>query len=179
MEREEFKILVKALKATYSDPKFIADIDAFDVWYVMLKDIPYEVCQMAIQKYILTRPYNPTIADIRELATEIMTPETPNEGAAWSLVFKAISNSSYHAEEEFNKLPKECQKAVGSPRMLREWAMMEIDQVNSVIQSNFMRSYRVECKRSKELEALPEAMREQVKALSEKMSAKLLESSDL
>ena len=48
MDREQFSILVKAMKAVYSDPKFIADKDAFDVWYELLKDLPYMVCQTAI-----------------------------------------------------------------------------------------------------------------------------------
>ena len=30
MEREEFKILVKAMKAVYAQPTFIPDKDAFD-----------------------------------------------------------------------------------------------------------------------------------------------------
>ena len=42
MEREEFKILVKAMKAVYAQPTFIPDKDAFDVWYGLLQDLPYE-----------------------------------------------------------------------------------------------------------------------------------------
>ena len=39
MEREEFKILVKAMKAVYAQPTFIPDKDAFDVWYGLLQDV--------------------------------------------------------------------------------------------------------------------------------------------
>ena len=38
MQRDEFKILVKAMKAVYSDPKFIPDADAFSVWFEFFKD---------------------------------------------------------------------------------------------------------------------------------------------
>lgn len=175
MDKNEFKTLVKAMKAVYTDPKFIPDNYAFSVWYELLKDIPYDVCNVAIQKYIMTKTFNPTIADIRQLATEIITPERLSEGAAWNLVFKAISNSSYHAEEEFAKLPVDCQKAVGSPAMLREWALMEISEVNTVIQSNFMRSYRVESKRTQEHDALPASTRQKVEQLANRMSVKALE----
>lgn len=51
MEREEFKILVKAMKAVYAQPTFIPDKDAFDVWYGLLQDLPYEQANLAIQKY--------------------------------------------------------------------------------------------------------------------------------
>ena len=38
MRKEEFKILVKAMKAVYADPKFIPDQYAYDVWFAMLED---------------------------------------------------------------------------------------------------------------------------------------------
>ena len=174
MTRDEFKILVKAMKAVYSDPKFIADSYAFDIWYSLLKDIPYEVCNVAVQKYMTTKTYMPTIADIRQLATETVTPERMSEGAAWNLVCKAMSNSAYHAEEEFEKLPVACQKAIGSPSVLREWAFMDSSQVNTVIQSNFMRSYKVEDKRIQEVNALPENTKKMIKELADQKSIKAL-----
>ena len=169
MERNEFSVLVKAMKAVYSDPKFIADKDAFDVWYELLKDIPYGVCQASIQKYMSTNRFPPTIADIRQGSVELVTPDAMNEGEAWSLVYKAICNANYHAQEEFDKLPKECQKAVGNPAILREWSMMDTGEVNSVIQSNFMRSYKVEVKRSQEYAALPSATKDFIGKLESKL----------
>ena len=76
-----------------------------------------------------------------------------NEIAAWGVVLKALRNSTYHSEEEFNKLPLVIQKAVSSPGQLREWATMEnLDGTGlNVIQSNFMRTYRLEIEREKEL----------------------------
>ena len=174
MERNEFAILVKAMKSVYSDPKFIADQDAFNVWYELLKDIPYDICQAAIHKYMSTNRFPPTIADIRQFSTEIITPEQMNEGEAWGLVYKAICNSTYNSKAEFEELPKECQKAVGNPAILHEWASLDIDEVNTVIQSNFMRSYKVECKRSREYAQLPQQTKEIINKISQQ--TKMLES---
>lgn len=69
MTREEFKTLVKGMKAVYAQPTFIPDQDAFNVWFELLKDIPYQQVNVAIQKYMLTEKFPPTIADIREKAT--------------------------------------------------------------------------------------------------------------
>lgn len=171
MEREEFSNLVKGMKAVYSDPKFITDRDAFNVWYEMLKDIPYMICQASVHKYMATNKFPPTIADIRQGAMEITEEKELNEGEAWSLVYKAISNASYRAKEEFEKLPEDCQRAIGSPAILKEWASMDIGEVNTVIQSNFMRSYKVERKRSKELAQLPSVTRDLI--------AKVVESTKL
>lgn len=57
MEREEFKILVKAMKAVYAQPTFIPDKDAFDVWYGLLQDLPYEQANLAIQKYMTSERF--------------------------------------------------------------------------------------------------------------------------
>lgn len=72
-----------------------------------------------------------------------------NEMAAWEMVQKAIRNSGYHAEEEFEKLPEIVQKSVVSPSQLKEWALTENLNVE-VVSSNFMRTYRVERARENE-----------------------------
>ena len=178
MTKVEFSNLVKAMKAVYSDPKFIADKDAFNVWHELLKDIPYMVCQTAIHKYMSNNRFPPTIADIRQLATEMTSPETMNEGEAWSLVYKAICNSAYNAASEFEKLPEECQKAIGNPAILKEWAGLDVDEVNTIIQSNFMRSYKVAVKRKQEFNQLPPSTKDVISKLSSGMSVGLLEDTE-
>lgn len=68
MTREEFLILAKAMKAVWSDPKFLPDKDAFDVWYEMLHDVPYRDAAVGLKAYMKTGKFPPTIADIREKA---------------------------------------------------------------------------------------------------------------
>lgn len=144
MTDKEFMIIVKGLKAVYTDPKFLADNDAIDVWYGLLCDLPYQVLSTAVQKYMMQEQYPPTIAGLRKKAAEITAPvhEDMSELEAWSLVRKALSNSGYNAEAEFGKLPELCQKAVGNASNLREMALMDTETVNSVEQSHFIRNYR-------------------------------------
>lgn len=174
MEREEFAVLVKAMKAVYSEPTFIPDQDAFNVWYELLNDISYELCSGAIKKYMSTEKFPPRISDIRKLSIDLISPEPMTELAAWSLVRKAISNSLYNAQEEFEKLPEECQRAIGNARSLKEYAMMDANTVESVIQSNFLRSYKVACKRIKENRQLPPAVQDIVYKLASGMSINYL-----
>lgn len=164
MERDEFKILVKSMKAVYAQPTFLPDQDAFNVWYALLKDLPYELASMAVQKHMLTGKFPPTIADLRAKANEVVErpAEEMSELEAWALVRKAIGNSNYHAEEEFARLPEVCRIAVGSPANLREWAMMDSDQVATVEQSHFIRNYRAAAKRMTEDRKLPSAFRERI-----------------
>lgn len=155
MTKEQFKVLVKAMKAVYTNPGFIPDQDAFDVWYSMLKDLDYATASRAVQMHMQTEETPPTVAGIRKQAVKLRSDELDgiNEAVAWQLVWKAICNSGYHAEEEFKKLPETVKRAVGTASQLRQWALAEVDDKTiTVWQSNFQRIYRLE--RQKELERI-------------------------
>lgn len=164
MTREQFKVLVKAMKAVYTNPGFIPDQDAFDVWYSMLKDLDYALASLAVQMHLQTEESPPTVAGIRKQSAKLKADESDdlNETAAWSLVLKAIRRSTYYSEEEFAKLPATVQRAVASPKQLREWATLEdVDgKTLTVIQSNFQRTFRVEQHRERERNKLsPDVLR--------------------
>lgn len=161
MTKKEFLVIVKGLKAVYSDPKFLADKDAIDVWYGLLCDLPYQVLSAAAQQYMMQETFPPTIAGLRKKAAEIQAPvqDEMSELAAWSLVRKALGNSAYNAESEFDKLPELCQQAVGNPANLHEMALMDMDTVNSVEQSHFIRNYRTMLKRKREDAQIAPAVR--------------------
>ena len=78
-----------------------------------------------------------------------------SEQEAWTLVRKALSDGIYHYNERFAELPKEVQAAVGRPSQLRAWAVMDENAVESVVASNFMRTFRAKEKRREEYDALP------------------------
>lgn len=169
MTREEFSIIVKGLKAVYTQQTFIPDKDAFNVWYELLKDIDYANCNMAVQRYIISERFPPTIADIRDYVFKNDKSNNGlNESYAWSLVRKAISDSSYHSEERFNELPETIQKAVGSANQLRIWAT-DGDFNDGVVQSNFLRSYRQVIETNQKMEILPQNLRNMIENTSCKM----------
>lgn len=153
LTKDEFKVLIKAMKAVYAQPTFIPDDDAAKVWYNLLMDLPYNILQNAVQKHMMSSPYPPTIADIRTAAAEFRVKEYDEqrtEMEAWSMVSRAIGRSGYYSEEEFAKLPHLVQKAVGNAGNLKEWALTPTDTVNSVIQSHFVRNYRSAVQRAKD-----------------------------
>lgn len=77
------------------------------------------------------------------------------EQEAWGLVANALKNSAYHSEQEFAKLPPEIQSVIHDPAQLKAWAID--DNFNeSVVSSNFMRSYRARAASIREFKALPE-----------------------
>lgn len=113
MTREEFKVLCKGMKAVYTQPSFLPDADAFNIWYSLLQDIDYMVAQAAIQKYMLTNKFPPTIADIRECATTIKAGEKPLWSDGWEEVLKAIRKyGSYRESEALESMSEITRKSV-------------------------------------------------------------------
>ena len=164
MTKEEFKKIIKGLKSIYSDPKFIADQFAFDMWFGLLGDLPYEVVSMATKTYMQTETFAPTPADIRRYAYKVTSPVTNDmsELEAWGMVVKAIGNSLYGAEKEFAKLPPLIQQTLGNPARLREMASLETHEVETVEQSHFVRNYRAKLESSKRTGQLDMQLQNQI-----------------
>lgn len=163
LTKEQFMPLLMGLKATYPQDWFIPSEESANIWYRHLMDIPYEALSLAVSFYMMTEKKEPTIAALREKAQQYMPKEKElGEQEAWALVRKAVRNSSYHAQEEFDKLPEVIQKAVGSPLNLAEWAMMDLDDFETVQQSQFLRSFRVAQERRKETQLLSPALQKKI-----------------
>ena len=155
MTRDETIKILMVIQAAYPNYKPQDKTVAVNVWTEMLSDIPYEKISAAVKSYIQTDTsgFAPSVGDVRERAQLIFSGEDDlNETAAWSLVLKAIRRSTYYSDEEFAKLPPVVQRAVSSPRQLREWATLEdVDgKTLTVIQSNFQRTFRAEQQRERE-----------------------------
>lgn len=115
MTRDEFKILVKGMKAIYSQPTFIPDQDAFNMWYALMGDLPYEVCNVAIQKYMLTNKFPPTVAELRELAANAVNGDPLTWGESWERALNAVRRyGSYNKADALNSLDHLTRKCVES-----------------------------------------------------------------
>lgn len=154
MTRDESKEILMSIQAAYPNYKPQDKTIAINTWFYMLEAYTYAQVSVALKNYILsdTSGFAPSIGQlIGKLHTNEIADEL-NEIAAWGFVRRAIQRSAYYAEEEFSKLPLVVQKSIGNPDQLKEWATMEdIDgRALNVMQSNFMRTFRVEQERQKE-----------------------------
>lgn len=130
--------------------------ETVDVWHMMLEEYSYQEVSVALKAYILSDDsgFAPSIGKLVSKIHTMTDPQELNEMEAWSLVYKAICNSTYNSVSEFEKLPPLVQKAVGLPDSLREWAMTENLNLE-VVMSNFQRAYKAELKRHEELQKMP------------------------
>lgn len=182
MNRADTLKIMAVLQAAF--PQFYAkktkeELDAIvNLWAKMFEDEPYGLVEMATYALIKTREnnYPPGIGEINAKIMQITQPKELTEMEAWSLVRQAISNGIYGSQKEFDALPPIVQSVVGSPNQLREWAMMDSDTVQSVVASNFQRSYKVRSKNEREYLALPSSVRQYMDAIADgfDMDKKLL-----
>lgn len=87
---------------------------------------------------------------------------------AWNIVHKAIYRSTYNSKEEFEKFPEIIKRIVRSHEQLKKWAMMDVDEVNMVIESNFQRSFRGTKRMKIEYEAIHPSVRYLIEQVSKK-----------
>lgn len=161
MTREETVKIIRIMVDSYPNYKPNDISETVDVWHMMLEEYSYQEVSVALKAYILSDDsgFAPSIGKLVSKIHTMTAPQELNEMEAWSLVYKAICNSTYNSVSEFEKLPPLVQKAVGLPDSLREWAMTE--NLNcEVVMSNFQKAYKAELKRHEELQKMPQNVRQ-------------------
>lgn len=134
------------------------------VWKNMLEGYTYDQANAGLKMFIRSdkKGFPPVAGQVIDQIEKIKPRSDSNltEAEAWSIVKRAIENSTYNAEEEFEALPDTLKRAVGSPANLKEWATMEDGDIKlPVIESNVMRSYRSASKMANEEKLIPESVR--------------------
>ncbi len=197
MTRQETLRIMAVLRAAY--PQYYAKQTTEDLqgivslWEEMFADEPYQVVAMATKALIKTRvsTFPPGIGEINEKILQITQPEEMTEMEAWSQVRRAIYGASMDpssrkvtngelsektsAEVNFDRLPDILQRIVNSPEQLAAWARLTEDDLDTVVQSNFMRSYRAKAKHARDYIALPSSVKAYMEALTQGMEIKQIE----
>lgn len=175
MNRKEVTQILSVLKAAY--PHSFKDMTKLDgealvnLWTRQFAEEDAAAVSAAVDALISTRTtgYSPTIGEVKDQLHRLRTVDGLNDAQAWHLVEKACRRGLYNAQEEFDKLPPNVQTAVGGTEQLKAWAMMDSDTVNSVIASNFRRTYRTVQEREKEKALMPPEVKAFVAGVADKM----------
>ena len=175
MDRTQTIKILAVLKSAY--PHAFQNMTKTDgeamlnLWMAMFTEESYEEVNAAIGALISTRTvgYTPAIGEVKEQIRKLHHHSDLDENAAWVLVSRACRNGSYHSIEEFNKLPPDVQRTVGSPEQLKQWAGMDADVVESVVASNFNKAFRVQTERAAEISKLPPQIRQQMLGIADSM----------
>lgn len=166
MTREETVKIIRIMCDCYPNYKPNNLSETVDVWQMMLDEYSYNQVSIALKAYVTsdTSGFAPSVGEIVAKIQTISQPQELDGMAAWGLVSKALRNGTYGAVEEFNKLPPLVRQAVGMPDNLKNWATSDYQTIETVIQSNFLRTYEVVVKRANEINRMPD----NIKSLIEK-----------
>jgi len=174
MTVKQTAVIMDILKAAY--PNFYMNqtekerFNVVELWATMFSDDDLQIVAAAVKAFIATdnKGYPPVIGVIKNKIAELKTPDNTEltEYEAWNKVKKAIRNGIYGASEEFAELPPVIQNLVGSPNQINEWAKMTSETVETVIGSNFMRSYRTKTEHNRTESMLPPDVKKFVSELS-------------
>ena len=165
--------MMAILRAAY--PRFYVGMTredasaALNLWHGFFADDDASLVSDAVKAFIAsdTKGFPPVVGQIREKLDVInqavhgfeLTPQT-----AWGLVKRAMKDSAYHSAEQFAELPEVVQEVVGSPSQLHEWAVSNDGVSESVIASNFQRSFATRAAVHKEIRMMPGDVRARIDA---------------
>ena len=177
MTREQTVDLIHSITSLFPNWKPDNLTETVNAWNWALSDYDAPRVKAALSIYLKTNNtgFAPSVSQIIACIHKPQDNSHLTEGEAWTLVKKAIQNGIYGAEDSFDRLPVLIQQAVGSPNMLRQWAQTDTDEVNTVIMSNFQRTYRAIVDRQKFNDKVSPALSDVVLGLSDKLSGRIAE----
>ena len=117
MNKQEFAVFASALRTYYPKEKLLPNEQAIQLWFNQLQDIPYQVAEVTLNKWVATNKWSPSIADIREQATGLTQGEAKDWGEAWREVLNAVhrygSYQQTEAMESLDEITRQAVKRVG------------------------------------------------------------------
>ena len=162
MDKKEFAQFVAALKTYYPRESFLANEQAAELWFAQLRDLPYDVASCALNKWVATNVWSPTIADLRRLAVEVSKGETPDWSAGWAAVLDAARYfGRYQRAEALASLDDLTRRAV--ERL--GWEEICTSEDLTALRANFRMIYEKQAESQSKNAALPGALKEAISKL--------------
>lgn len=163
MDKPEFQVFASALRTYYSKENLLPNAQAMELWFRQLQDIPYPVAEATLNKWVATNKWSPSIAEIRELATEIQYGKLPDWGEGWEQVNKAIRRFGYYSPKEalesLDPITREVVKRLGFTNLC-------LSENPAADRANFRQCFEIVAKRNHENNVLPLPLQETIKQLS-------------
>lgn len=153
MDKQQFATLAIGIKSAYPASKILEDNASMDFWFMMLRDIPYEVAENAVMEHICTNIYPPNIAEIRKLCMERCKQPVLSFDDAWGIVQKAMSTyGSWHPEEAFKTMDGLTLSVVKN----LGWTRMCQSENQAADRANFREAYEAKAKALQGNNCLPD-----------------------
>ena len=158
MTQQEFLTIVATIKAAYPNANVMPDKNSMNIWYTMLKDLDYKYVHIAIADHISNNKFAPSIAEIREKASNLTSTPVKDSGEAWESVLMAVRKYGYMQEtealESMDDITRRCTKRIGFNNIC-------MSENITADRANFRMIYEQEAGRQKSNNQLPLGIRGQ------------------
>lgn len=169
MTKKEFGFFVMALKTYFPREKLLPNEQAIELWFRQLNDIEYIIAEAALNEWVATQKWSPSIADIRELAARIRFGEVPDWGEGWRQTMKAIRLYGYYRPEQamdsLDDLTRETVRRLGFQRLC-------LSENQESDRANFRRIYEELASRGRRQSMIPDNLKGVIDELREKLAGK-------
>ena len=146
MNKQEFATFAMALKTYFPREQLLPNTQAMELWYRELCDIPFDVAEMALRKWVATNKWSPSIADLREMTSGIVNGDPMSWGEAWEKALDAVRRyGSYNkgkALDSLDPLTRKCVESIGYMELCMSENIM-------VERAHFQKVFEVFAKREK------------------------------
>lgn len=158
MTPQEFDLIRAALKSAYPTFNIMPDKYSIQLWYRLLGDLPYKICETALFELFATHEYPPQISEIRSKCAEYMKPQVKDAGEAWGEIQMVVRNYGFNrADEALEALTPQVREA--ATRLgFREFFMNENQEA---VRAHFFKIYNAIAERAMNDAKLPASILEQ------------------
>lgn len=174
MTVEEFSNILKGIQAIYPRESICPDDESKSVWFKLLKDLEYSVCQAAVLKLVCSSKFAPTIAEIREQASQIIQPERKNWLEGWGMVQKTLHSVGMHRPQEAFERLRQFDETTARVAEMMGWQNLCLSENPVADRANFRQCYETMQKRETDALKLPSSVSRVVEQISSDMGTKKL-----
>ncbi len=164
MTKRECAQLIMALKTYYPRENLIPNDQAAQLWFYQLQDLDYKTTEAALNAWVATQKWSPSIAELRAEATKISKGEALDWSEAWEQVRQAVRYFGFYDSEgalaSLDELTREAAKRIG-------WQQICHSETPDVIRANFRIIYEALAKRKEKNTQLPPQLKRQIESLRE------------
>ena len=162
MDKKEFAQFTMALKTYYPRENLLPNNQAMELWFRQLQDIPYNVAELSLNKWVATNKWSPSVAEIRQTASEVCNGEPDDWSTGWDQVMRAIrcfgSYRELEALDSMDELTRTCVKRLGFRNICTS-------ENQAADRANFRMMYESLVERKKKENQLPEELKVAIEAV--------------
>lgn len=160
MTRKEFATFAMALKTYYPRETLLPNDQAMELWYRELEDIPYQLAEAALRKWVATNKWSPSIAELRELTSDFVNGEQMTWGESWEKALDAVRRyGSYNKQaalDSLDPITRKCVENIGYIELCKSENIM-------VERAHFQKIFDVYVKRERTDQRLSAPLLEAIK----------------